>query len=68
MYPVVVSNYLFSVDGDMKSIGVTDVTKNSRLFAVTSTTCFTLLLAVCLNCFFHPSTSSTPSVRADSSF
>ena len=50
MYPVVVSNYLFSVDGDMKSIGVTDVTKNSRLFAVTSTTCFTLLLAV----FFPP--------------
>ena len=31
---------IFSVD-----IGVTDVTKNSRLFAVTSTTCSTLLLA-----------------------
>ena len=34
---------IFSVD-----IGVTDVTKNSRLFAVTSTTCSTLLLAVWL--------------------
>ena len=31
-------------------IGVTDVTKNSRLFTVTSTTCTTLLLAV----FFPP--------------
>ena len=40
------------------------MTKNSRPFAVTSTTCSTLLLAVC---FFHPSISSTPSVRADSS-
>ena len=35
----------FSVD-----IGVTDMTKNSRLFTVTSTTCSTLLLAV----FFPP--------------
>ena len=43
----------FSVD-----IGVTDVTKNSRLFTVTSTTCSTLVLAVCLKVFFHPSTSS----------
>ena len=35
-------NYtIFSVD-----IGVTDVTKNSRLFAVTSTTCSTLLKLV----------------------
>ena len=45
---------------------MTDVTKNSRLFAVTSTTCSTLLLAV----FFHPSTPSTPTqcpLRADSS-
>ena len=31
-------NTIFSVD-----IGVTDVTKNNRLFAVTSTTCSTLL-------------------------
>ena len=39
--------------------GVTDGTKNSRLFAITPTTCSTLILAVCvLNCFFHPSTSS----------
>ena len=41
------------------NVGVTDVTKNSRLCAVTSTTRSTLLLlAVCV-CFFHPSTSST---------
>ena len=47
---------IFSVD-----IGVTEVTKNSRLFAVTSTTCSTLLkqlLRTQLLCFFHPSTSS----------
>ena len=31
---------------------MTDVTKNSRLFAVTSTTWSTLLLAVCLKLFF----------------
>ena len=48
-------------------ISVTGVTKNSGLFAVTSTTCSTLLLAVRKTVFFHPSTSSTPSVRADSS-
>ena len=40
---------VFSVD-----TGVTDVTKNSRLFAVTSTTCSTLELAVCLELFFPP--------------
>ena len=34
---------IFSVD-----IGVADVTKSSRLFAVTSTICSTLLLAVCV--------------------
>ena len=44
---------IFSVD-----IGVTDVTRNSRLFAVTSTTCSTLLLAVCLKLLFFPMTSS----------
>ena len=48
------------------NIGVTDVTKNSRFCAVTLTACSMLLLDVRLNCFFHPSTSSTPSVRADS--
>ena len=35
-------------------IGVTDVAKNSRIFAVTSTTCSTLLLAICLKLFFQP--------------
>ena len=55
---------IFSVD-----IGVTYVTKNSRLFTVTSTTCSTLLLVV----FFPPIdmqqalVQNTPSVRADSS-
>ena len=46
---------IFSVD-----VGVADVTKNSRLFAVTSTTCSTFLkeLVVSLLCFLHPSTSS----------
>ena len=36
-------------------IGVTDVTKNSRLSAVTAITCSTLLLAVCSTLFFHTS-------------
>ena len=55
---------IFSVD-----IGVTYVTKNSRLFTVTSTTCSTLLLVV----FFPPIdmqqalVQNRPSVRADSS-
>ena len=65
---------IFSVD-----IGVTDVTRNSRLFAVTSTTCSTLLkeLAVVTAAVLslpidikQELQSSTPSqcVRADSSF
>ena len=41
---------------------MTDVTKNSRLFAVTSTTCSTLLLAVCVHIVFsthrHPASTS----------
>ena len=65
---------IFSVD-----IGVTDVTRNSRLVAVTSTTCSTLLkeLVVVTAAVFSPpidikqalQQSSTPSqcVRADSS-
>ena len=41
---------IFSVD-----IDVTDVTKNSRLFDVASTTWSTLLLAVCLKSIFPSS-------------
>ena len=55
---------VFSVD-----IGVTGVTKSSRLYAVTSTTCSTLLLAVCVDAFCthrHPA-HHPPSVGADSS-
>ena len=64
---------IFCVD-----IGVTDVTKNSRLFAVTSTTCSTLLkeLVHSLIAVFSPpidikqalhSPAHPVSVRADSS-
>ena len=59
-------------------IGVTDVTKNSRLFSVTSTTCYTLLkeLVVVTAAVFSPPIDSSKhysspthavSVRADSS-
>ena len=41
-------------------IGVTDVTKNSRLLAVTSTTCSTLLLPGCCVCFDCFSTHRHP--------
>ena len=48
---------IFSVD-----IGVTDVTYNSRLFAVTSTICSTLVLAVYFKTVFpthrHPASTS----------
>ena len=62
---------IFSVD-----IGVTDVTKNSRLFAVTSTTCSTLLKLLLIVAVFSPPIdikqalvqhTHSSSVRADSS-
>ena len=43
----------FSVD-----IGVTDMTKNSRLLTVTSTKCFTLLFAVFFTTHRHPASAS----------
>ena len=42
-------NTIFSVD-----IGVTAVTRNSRLFAVTSTTCSTLLKQLLVTAVFAP--------------
>ena len=43
------------------------MTRNTQFFAAISTTCSTLQLSyvcVLITAFFHPSTSSTPSVRA----